>query len=59
LDFEFLVELIALPRSILTPGVLLMSLALFSGQMSMSLTGSLNAFYFNARTRALVNVSAA
>jgi hypothetical protein len=50
-------ELIALPRSILTPSALWMSLALFICQMSMSQTGSSNAFYFNARTRALVNVS--
>jgi hypothetical protein len=50
-------ELVALPKSILAPGVLLMSLALFSSQMNLSLTGSLNAFYFNARTRALANVS--
>ena len=52
-------ELIALPRSILTPNVFLMSLTLFSCQMSMSLTGPLNAFHLNARTRVLVNVSVA
>ncbi|KAE9381157.1 hypothetical protein N431DRAFT_322617, partial [Stipitochalara longipes BDJ] len=48
-------ELVALPKSILTPAVLLVSLALFSSQMNLSLTGSLNAFYFNIRTRALAN----
>ena len=50
-------ELKALLKTIMTPWVLLLSLALFSCQMSYSLIGSLNAFYFNARTRALVNVS--
>src|SRR5579859_4777577 len=49
-------ELIALPKSLLTPRVLLISLALFSCQMNSSFNSSLNAFYFNARTRALVNV---
>jgi hypothetical protein len=51
-------ELIGMPKAILTPSVLLMSLALFSCQMPLSLTGSLNAFYFNARTRSLANVGA-
>ncbi|KAE9369253.1 MFS general substrate transporter [Stipitochalara longipes BDJ] len=50
-------ELMSLPRSIMTPSVLLMSIAIFSCQMIFSLTGSLNAFYFNARTRALANFS--
>jgi len=50
-------ELMSLPRSIMTPSVLLTSMALFSCQMIFSLAGSLNAFCFNARTRALVNVS--
>jgi hypothetical protein len=50
-------ELLSLPKAIMTPSVLLTSIALFSCQMVFSLTGSLNAFHFNARTRALVNVS--
>jgi hypothetical protein len=50
-------ELSALPKSIMAPGMLLTSLAIFSCQMPYSLAGSLNAFYFNARTRALTNVS--
>jgi hypothetical protein len=50
-------ELMSLPRSIMTPSVLLTSIALFSCQMVFSLTSSLNAFHYNARTRALVNVS--
>lgn len=50
-------EFTALPKSILTPAVLLVSLALFSSQLNLVLTGSVNAFYFNIRTRALANVS--
>jgi hypothetical protein len=49
-------ELALLPRNILTPKILLLSAAFFTCQIPVSFTGSLNAFYFNARTRALANV---
>jgi hypothetical protein len=50
-------ELAALPRNVLKPRILLLAVAFFSCQLPISFFGSLNAFYFNARTRALANVS--
>ena len=50
-------EFTALPKTLMTPGILLISLAFFGCQIPISLAGSLNAFYFDARTRALANVS--
>lgn len=50
-------EIEALYTSLTTPRIALMTPAFFACQMPTSLTGSLNGFYFNARTRALVNVS--
>jgi hypothetical protein len=50
-------ELAALLKTILTPQFCLLSLALLGSQAPFSLASSLNAFYFNARTRALANVS--
>lgn len=50
-------ELLQLPKSLITPKVLLLSLALFSSNLNFSFCSSLNGFYFNARTRGLMNVS--
>ena len=50
-------ELLALRSSLTTPTVLLLALGFLSSQMPLSFVGSLNAFYFNARSRSLVNVS--
>ena len=55
-SLRWIEELKALPKSLLTPKTLLLAVGLFSCQMSASFSGSLNAFYFNARTRALINV---
>ena len=56
-SLKWSVEFLELPKSVLKPGTLLLALAFFSSQLPFAFFGSLNAFYFNARTRALANVS--
>ena len=50
-------EVRALMATLLHPRTLLVGLALFSCQMPYVFSGSINATYYNARTRSLVNVS--
>lgn len=50
-------EIVSLFKTILEPKMTLLTLAIFSSEFYLSMTGSFNAFYFNARTRALANVS--
>lgn len=50
-------ELKALGLTMLEPKMALITLAIYSSEMYLSLTGAFNAWYFNARTRSLANVS--
>lgn len=50
-------ELQALGLTLLEPKMALITLSIFSSEMYLSLTGAFNAWYFNARTRSLANVS--
>ena len=50
-------ELLALRSSLTNSTVLLLALGFLSSQMPLSFGGSLNAFYFNARSRSPMNVS--
>ncbi|RDW67551.1 hypothetical protein BP6252_08947 [Coleophoma cylindrospora] len=49
-------EIASLFTTILEPKMALVTLAIFSSELYLSMTGSFNAFYFNARTRALANL---
>ncbi|RDW74206.1 hypothetical protein BP5796_07648 [Coleophoma crateriformis] len=49
-------EIASLFKTILEPKMTLVTLAIFSSELYLSMTGSFNAFYFNARTRALANL---
>lgn len=51
-------ELKALGMTLLEPKMALITLSIYSSEMYLSLTGAFNAWYFNARTRSLANVSA-
>jgi hypothetical protein len=50
-------ELKALGLTLLEPKMALITLSIYSSEMYLSLTGAFNAWYFNARTRSLANVS--
>lgn len=50
-------ELKALGLTCLEPKMALITLSIYSSEMYLSLTGAFNAWYFNARTRSLANVS--
>lgn len=52
----WLEDLKALPGNVLTPKLLLLTPAFTASQTVVSFAGSLNGFYFNARTRTLNNV---
>lgn len=55
----WLQELKALGMTILEPKMLLITLAIYSSEMYLSMCGSFNSVYFNSRSRALANVSPA
>jgi hypothetical protein len=56
-NFTWIQEVKLLFKDILTPKILLLAPAFLACNMPVSLTGSLNGFHFNARTRTLINVS--
>lgn len=51
-------EFKSLAKTILDQKMALLTVSIYSSEMYLSMTGSFNAYYFNARTRALANVSA-